>query len=247
MASSSGWPWLAEGLQNITQAYNPPVEYGLDMGLPMGTPITSLTTGTVLGSGYYGGGGVVSVASHVNGKTVSVYYQHLDLIASGIKPGALVTVGQLLGYSGGQLSGGNHPSTPAFSSGPHIEVGINAPYGGMWAPLGPNEDPTGWLVNLNANGAPTTGFVGTTMMAVNNQVPGMAGLLETLHQAEEWQGFNITNPLGSFFGSSRAIVFRATVVVIGVIIIAAIAFNALSQNLEAGFETAAPAALGALA
>ncbi len=118
-------------------------ENGVDIGMPQGTPVYALSGGRIVGHGYYGGGGVVSV-QEAPGRVW--YYQHLDLNEPGIESGATrqVAPGQLVGWSGGQLSGGNHPSSSRFSGGPHIEVGINAPWGGIWGPKdikGPNIDP----------------------------------------------------------------------------------------------------------
>lgn len=147
--------WFA----NVTQKFGVNGETGVDIGIPMGTPVYSLTSGRVLGTGYYGGGGVASVASTINYAgmgNASIYYQHLDMVT--VTPNQQVQPGDLIGYSGGQLSGGHHPSTPQFSSGPHIEVGINAPYGGMWSPLGANVNPLPWLQSLLTSGyVPWTG------------------------------------------------------------------------------------------
>jgi hypothetical protein len=135
-------------------------ENGVDVGMPQGTPVYALTGGAVVGHGYYGGGGVVSI-QEAPGRVW--YYQHLDLNEPGIESGATkqVAPGQLVGWSGGQLSGGNHPSSEKFSGGPHIEVGINAPWGGIWGPKdskGPNIDPWPSIAAIGqAGSASTTG------------------------------------------------------------------------------------------
>lgn len=190
--SAAVWPWLfpfATG--HVTQWYGPPVEFGIDIGLPMGTPITSLTDGTVLGVGYPAcPGGVVSVESVVNGKLASVYYQHMDRIV--VSEGDTVHVGQLLAYSGGQLSGGSHPSQRLCSSGPHIEVGINAPWGGVWHSLGANMDPAPWIRSLIRQGPGVT--ANATVGALSsfgrkvaiNPAPGFLGLEQQLGQAEQF-------------------------------------------------------------
>lgn len=161
------WPWLLPlARPHITQyfkgGFNGSGENGIDLGMPAGTPVTALYAGTVLTSGYYGGGGVVTTESSVPGLGVaSVYYQHLDLNAPAMVPGRKVKVGDVIGWSGGQLSGGHHPSEPRFSSGPHIEIGFNAPFGknGLWHPLGPNVNPLPYLQKLVANGPSTTDIV----------------------------------------------------------------------------------------
>lgn len=105
----------------ISQAFNPPVEPGIDVGTPFHTPITALAPGTVVSetSGGYG--------QRIDIKTISgvtEYYQHLDTIDPAIKVGSHISVGELLGLSGGQLQGGSSPNNPANSTGPHVEFGI---------------------------------------------------------------------------------------------------------------------------
>lgn len=157
--------WLAHITKGFMGGWNGSGENGFDVGMPQGTPVYSLTSGTVVGHGYYGGGGVVSIQQQPG--TVW-YYQHLDLNEPSIESGQTTQVqaGQLLGWSGGQLSGGNHPSQKAYSGGPHIEVGINAPWGGIWGPKtgkGPNIDPVPVIRGLFAGIANTgTGVSGTT-------------------------------------------------------------------------------------
>ena len=192
-AAASPWPWLVTGLEDVTQGWGEDHGYGkevgVDMGLVMGTPITSLTSGVVLGSGYYRGGGVVSVKTRINGKTTSLYYQHLDEIAGGIVPGAVVSPGQLLGRSGGQNAGGHHPASRDTSSGPHIEVGFNAPYGAhsLWHPLGPNYDPLPWLQQMAGK---TSAGPGGALSQINQQarghIPGFVQVCIALDQVEQF-------------------------------------------------------------
>ena len=115
--STMASPWWQDV---ITQAFNPPVEPGEDIGTPFGTPVTALESGTVTSAVYGSFGGRIDII--VGGNTVE-YYQHLDEFAAGIGIGSHITAGELLGDSGGQLSGGQHPNSPLDSTGPHIEVG----------------------------------------------------------------------------------------------------------------------------
>lgn len=239
------WPWLAEGLKAVTQPFGKNGETGVDFGIPMGRPITNLADGIVLGAGFYGGGGVVSIKSKVNGQAASVYYQHLDDIAPGIAPGAQVKARDLLGWSGGQLQGGHHPSSPKFSTGDHIEVGINAPFGGMWHPLGPNYDPLPWLRRLNAQNMPDDGTAGTSPTSVNGQVhAAIAGseswlqVVQAADKAEQFKGFDPLHPAASVLLNLEAFAFRGIIVGIGVVILMAVAVNIIKASVEA----AAPAA-----
>lgn len=204
--STSPWPWLVNALgdpSNPTQGWGEDHGYGrevgVDLGMVMGTPITSLTTGTILGSGYYRGGGVVSVKSRINGKTTSLYYQHLDEIAGGITPGAVVAPGQLIGWSGGQNAGGHHPASKDTSSGPHIEVGFNAPYGAksLWHPLGPNYDPLPWLRSMagkSSSGLHPSTAVGQLNQQARGHIPGFIQVCIALDQVEQFQPYTPPTP-----------------------------------------------------
>lgn len=180
------WPYLLPlSAGHITQffkgGWSGSGENGIDLGMPMGTPVTSLTAGTVLTNGYYGGGGVVTVESTLplGIGVASVYYQHLDLNNPALTPGKTVKVGDLIGWSGGQLSGGHHPSSRQFSSGPHIEIGINAPFGknGLWHPLGPNINPLPWLQYLVANGPSATDLAGSLPAPVGGTPQALSNII----------------------------------------------------------------------
>lgn len=133
-------------------------ENGIDVSMPTGTPIYAVEGGRVVGSGYYGGGGVVSIQS-APGKVW--YYQHLD--QDSLHVGQNVPAGALVGYSGGQNTGGNHPALPQYSSFQHVEIGINAPWGGIWGGgQGPNINPVPDLTSVGSRNAsvPTQGAPG---------------------------------------------------------------------------------------
>ncbi len=189
---------IATWLNNITQSFGQNGETGVDIGMPSGTPIYAITGGPVLGAGYYGGGGVVSIGSTIDYAGINgpatIYYQHLSHLF--VQPGQVVYPGEQIGTSGGgvgDLINYNGVVQPAqsqswyggYSSGPHIEVGINAPYGGMWAPQGPNVNPLGFLQGLAG---------GNTSMTTSSSAPsvpilsGLWGIMSYL-------------PGGSYFGN----------------------------------------------
>lgn len=155
---------LQNWLTDITQKWNGKNETGVDFGThgQIDIPVYSLTSGKVIGSGYYAGGGVVAIQSNINYAGIngpaSIYYQHLD--QNLVQIGQDIVAGQEIGLSGGQLSGGSHPSTRQFSSGPHLEIGINAPYSanGIWANRGPNVDPLGFFQALLAGNTNVLGI-----------------------------------------------------------------------------------------
>lgn len=250
------WPWLnlaPPGTPGIciTQYWNGNNETGIDLGMPQDTPLTSLVDGQVLGrEDQYGGGGVVSIGFGYNGATYSLYYQHLDVIPQNIQPGVDVKVGDLIGYSGGQLSGGTNPSSTKYSSGPHLEIGFNAPYGGAWHPLGANFNPLpllqlfvdngplpGSTMGSNNGGLNLSGMLGTTSAQANhviNHLPGFAGVCQALDEAEAFSPWDTswTGISGSIVANLEAFFIRSVVVVVGVAIVLAVLNNALGPVVD---------------
>jgi murein DD-endopeptidase MepM/ murein hydrolase activator NlpD len=87
--------------------------HGVDYAAPTGTPIEAAGDGRVMYAGWKGGYGRYVLIKH-NG-TYSTAYGHLSSIAKGIRPGASVSQGQLIGKVG---SSGN-------STGPHLHYEIH--------------------------------------------------------------------------------------------------------------------------
>lgn len=80
---------------------------GVDWSAPSGTPILATGNGTVEKAGWAGGYGKQTIVRHANGYQTS--YNHQSRIADGIKPGARVRQGQVIGYVGSTgLSTGAH-------------------------------------------------------------------------------------------------------------------------------------------
>jgi LysM repeat protein len=146
-AHSNAVASLAWYMYPITRPYHVAGEMGEDIGTPQGTPITSLVSGRLVGAGFYGGGGVVTVRTTLNGARADFYVQHLDRIVNvdlcqyGNCGDQYVSRGELLGYSGGDCKwhygpgfGKFNACANHFSNGPHTEVGINPPWYGIWGP-----------------------------------------------------------------------------------------------------------------
>ncbi len=78
---------------------------GTDWAAPRGTPIIASGNGVVESAGWASGYGNQTIIRHANGYESS--YNHQSAIAKGIKPGAKVTQGQVIGYVGstGQSTG----------------------------------------------------------------------------------------------------------------------------------------------
>jgi len=86
--------------------------YGIDYAAPAGTPIMSTGTGTVLVAGYRrGNGNYVKIRHNSNYIT---YYLHLSRFAAGIKAGAKVKQGQVIGYVG----------STGYATGPHLDYRV---------------------------------------------------------------------------------------------------------------------------
>lgn len=91
---------------------------GVDWSAPRGTPIMSAGNGTVVKAGWSSGYGRRIEVRHVNGYTTT--YSHQTGFAKGIKKGATVQQGQIIGYVG----------STGLSTGPHLhyEVKVNGRY-----------------------------------------------------------------------------------------------------------------------
>lgn len=80
---------------------------GTDWAAPRGTPIIAAGNGVVEKAGWASGYGNQTLVRHANGYVSS--YNHQSAIAKGVRPGAKVTQGQVIGYVGSTgLSTGAH-------------------------------------------------------------------------------------------------------------------------------------------
>ena len=82
---------------------------GVDYGAPTGTPVIAVATGTVVSAGRSGGSGNMVRLRHTNG--YETYYLHLSAFASGIRKGARVVQGQVIGRVG----------ATGLATGPHLD------------------------------------------------------------------------------------------------------------------------------
>ena len=79
--------------------------YGIDYAAPLGTPVMTVGDGTIIEARYRGANGNIVKVKH-NSIYVTAYL-HLNGFAKGIKPGAKVKQGQIIGYVGrtGRVTG----------------------------------------------------------------------------------------------------------------------------------------------
>jgi len=91
------------------------MHWGVDWAAPRGTPIIAPGNGVVEKAGWAGGYGRQTIIRHANGYESS--YSHQNQFAKGIKAGARVRQGQVIGYVG----------TTGLSTGPHLhyELRVN--------------------------------------------------------------------------------------------------------------------------
>lgn len=87
---------------------------GIDIGVPMGTPIYAANSGKVIYSGWYGGYGKVVIIDHgkINNQSTSTLYAHMSSINANL--GEYVTKGKKIGNVG----------TTGYSTGPHLHFEV---------------------------------------------------------------------------------------------------------------------------
>lgn len=108
---NSAWTWPVRGL--LTSPFGPSHPLGIDVAIPVGTPIVAAAAGTV---SFVGGNPCCSYGYHIiidNGAGYETMYAHLSAFA--VKKGDKVAAGQRIGSSG---SSGN-------STGPHLHFELH--------------------------------------------------------------------------------------------------------------------------
>jgi murein DD-endopeptidase MepM/ murein hydrolase activator NlpD len=83
--------------------------HGIDYAAPLGTPVRSVADGVIIQKGYRGAAGNMLKIKHPG--NLSSGYLHLRGFAKGIKVGARVSQGQVIGYVG----------STGRSTGPHLD------------------------------------------------------------------------------------------------------------------------------
>lgn len=94
----------------VLKVYRP--HYGVDYGAPVGTAARTTARGTVVFAGWSGGGGNTVKIRHANGYLTA--YLHLSRFAKGIRPGARVAQGDVIGYVG----------ATGLATGPHLDYRV---------------------------------------------------------------------------------------------------------------------------
>ncbi len=141
--SSSWLPW-----KNILQTFghytgglmfNGGRHYGIDFGMPTGTPIKALTSGKISQAGWVNGGGGNQVTLDEPGGKWFQWYMHMKNGGVKVKKGQKVQAGDILGYSGNT---GN-------STTPHLHIQRMKGYPSNATAV----DPMPWLKSLKGGGS----------------------------------------------------------------------------------------------
>ena len=94
--------------------------YGVDFAAPPGTPVRAVADGKVEKAGWYGGNGRFVKIRH--DRLYETGYAHLSRIARGVRAGAHVKKGQVIGYVGSTgLATGPHLHFALYRAGKYID------------------------------------------------------------------------------------------------------------------------------
>ncbi|MGA1191014.1 MAG: peptidoglycan DD-metalloendopeptidase family protein [Bdellovibrionota bacterium] len=101
--------------------------HGVDFAAPTGTPVRTVADGVVEKAGYYGGNGIMVKIKH--GSKYASAYVHLSKISKGIRAGARVKRGQVIGAVGSTgLATGPHLHYAFYVNGKYVDpMKINLP------------------------------------------------------------------------------------------------------------------------
>lgn len=218
------------------------VEQGIDFAMAMHTPMYALADGFIVGMAFLAcPGGVMAIESVIpihgtpteKPQRAVIYYQHMDVFAPGLVVNDSVVAGQLIGYSGGQLSGGYHNNQPACSSAAHIEIGINPPYPKPWNPhkLTPQVDPRPFLAAV-ARGE-TFDVVYTITAA-----PGFLPIAQALDDAQRFLPADTGSWITDLGRNTGPAMSRAIFMLIGLMFVFGVLFNLLRPVAEQVASTA---------
>lgn len=103
-------------LHPVLRTYRP--HLAIDYGAPYGTKVVSVAEGTVVSAGWAGGGGKQVRIRHAGG--YESYYLHLSAFGPGIRAGARVKQGQMIGRVG----------ATGTATGPHLDYRLKK--NGVW-------------------------------------------------------------------------------------------------------------------
>lgn len=143
--------------------------FGVDYAAPAGTPVSTVGDGAVIFAGYKGPNGNLVIVRHPNGYTTS--YGHLARIAKGIRRGAEVRQGDLIGTVG----------ATGLATGPHLDYRIRR-HGTFLNPL---------TVNLPRGGTIPGNRMSDFLGVREAFARSLAAISPTLHAKAESPGHSV--------------------------------------------------------
>lgn len=157
---------------------------GDDIPVPFHTPITAIFPGTIYNE-YVDASGATAIIQADNPTDLKgvpyYYYAHLDTF--NVSTGQHVNPGDVVGLSGGQLTGGQHPASTQFSTGPHIMLGESKtgtiPY--TFDTLTPDLNPEWMLQYARTQNIPTN-ISGATLLSSSTRLSGAINTCPTKGQ-----------------------------------------------------------------
>ena len=168
-------------------------EHGTDLDVPFHTPLTLPASGTITAMNWDAWGGTITwkLDYPINGVPYA-YMTHMDTFNSQLQLNGHYEAGTFIGLSGGQLSGGSHPTTSYWSGGPHLELGLS--YGPAWGhgagfadvKTHPELNPYSWIQSIKSNGVTPIPFSGS--------VTGYSDLAAYANEAVSYFKGNPLNP-----------------------------------------------------
>lgn len=102
---TSGYGWRIHPIDNVMRFHD-----GIDIAVPVGTPVRATADGVVISAGTRSGYGLAVLIDH--GYGIQTLYAHNSKLA--VKPGAVVVRGQVIAYSG----------NTGVSTGPHLHYEV---------------------------------------------------------------------------------------------------------------------------
>ena len=229
---------------------NPSGHSGVDLGMPIGTPLTALIPGTVISENeHLPWGGQINIQSDYPG-VGQIVISYLHTSKNTKKAGDVVKAGQIVAYSGEPTAQYSLNGKPVPHL--HFEVsrGNQPPYMGHNGPSNPI-DPTflleaaqnGTLGKVTPPAALTAALSGAaSVQSSTRHVPGFLPIVSAVDRAEALQPIDAGNVFGSALGNFRAVAVRGVVVGIGVVLMLLVVFNLLRGVQETLQPVAADAA-----
>lgn len=243
--------------QNLWQPFkwtrkNPNAHSGIDIGMPIGTPIVAPEDATYMNGTMEPWGGQVNLLVQWNDGAHVLTFLHLSQIAPH-SAGEIITGGTLLGASG-------QPPSPQYGTGAHLHFEVThgslAPYE-QYSPTRPSIanypiDGKPFLQQLDANGGPLGALNSTpgsgTVQSLAGSLPGFFQLAQGLDEALRFTTANDIQIVGQDTGvpnpfiNLRAALLRAFFVILGLFLLGLAFWNLIARPALGAAE---PATAGA--